>query len=319
MREAEPRGDPPAGADAAERRRALILLVVIPAFFGTNMLVARAVAGDIPPVALAFWRWTLVFALLAPWTVRPLWRQRHAVRREWRDLALLGAFGMGVCGAFVYVGAETTTATNIGLNFGASPILIVLLTGLGGHERLTQRQLAGVVASLAGVLVLIFRGDPAALLAVRLVPGDLWIACASAAWAGYAVILRYRPSALDPATRFAAVTLYGCAIMAPFHLAEALAGDLPAVDPTTRAGAITLGAIALVAVVPGIGAYQGYARIQRTLGAATTGLVLYLTPLYTALLAWLLLDEALDPYHLVGAALILPGIWLATRRPVARR
>jgi drug/metabolite transporter (DMT)-like permease len=300
---------PRAGApDDAERRLAFALLYVVPVMFGTNMLVARAVAGDIPPIALAFWRWVLVFTLLAPWTLRPLWRQRHAVLREWRDLALLGAFGMGVCGAFVYVGAETTTATNIGLIYGASPILIVLLTALCGYEKLTRRQISGIVASLSGVLVLIFRGDPAALLAVRLVTGDIWIGCAAAAWAGYAVILRYRPSALDNATRFAAIILYGVLIMLPFQIGEILAGDVPQLDPRT------IGALLLVAIVPGIGAYQGYARIQRSLGAGTTGLVLYLTPLYTSLLAWLLLGETLHAYHLAGAALILPGIWLATRR-----
>ena len=297
----------------SERRHALVMLFIVPALFGTNMLVARAVAGDIPPVAFAFWRWALVFALLAPWAGRPLWRQRHAVLREWRDLLPLGIFGMGICGAFVYIGAETTTATNIGLIYGASPILIVVLTAIGGHERLTGAQTAGIAASLVGVLVLIFRGDPAALLAVRLVPGDLWIACASAAWAGYAVILRYRPSALDPTTRFAAIILYGVAVLLPFTIAEALTGSLPTLG-LSGAGAMTLGAIALVAIVPGIGAYQGYARIQRALGAGTTSLVLYLTPLYTALLAWLLLGESLRPYHLVGAALILPGIWLTTRR-----
>jgi drug/metabolite transporter (DMT)-like permease len=72
--------------------------------------------------------------------------------------------------------------------------------------------------------------------------------------------------------------------------------------------------VLIVAIVPGLGAYLGYARIQRALGASPTALILYLAPVYTALMAWILLGEDLRLYHLLGAALILPGIFLSTRR-----
>src|SRR3546814_1588308 len=88
------------------------------------MLVARATHDLFPPVALAFWRWTATLALLLPFTAAALWRHRYDVLREWRDILVLGALGMGVCGAFVYIAADTTSATNIGLIYAASPILI---------------------------------------------------------------------------------------------------------------------------------------------------------------------------------------------------
>ena len=74
-----------------------------------------------------------------------------------------------------------------------------------------------------------------------------------------------------------------------------------------------------LAIVPALGAYGSYAYMQRYLGASKTGLILYLSPVYTALLAWLLLGEALRPYHLAGAACVLPGIWLATRKARAKQ
>jgi drug/metabolite transporter (DMT)-like permease len=76
----------------------------------------------------------------------------------------------------------------------------------------------------------------------------------------------------------------------------------------------SLGAIVLLALVPGFGAYQSYGYVQRVLGVGPTGLIMYLSPLYTGLLAFLLLGEALHLYHLAGALLVLPGIFLATRR-----
>ena len=184
-----------------EQRLAYILLAIAPALFASNMLTARLVHDLVPPVGLAFWRWAVTFLLLL---VGPqLWRQRRDALAEWKDLLLLGAFGMGVCGAFVYIGAQTTPASNIGLIYSASPILIVLIAGLFYGERVTPRQGIGIALSLAGVLAIIARGDPAVLTGLAFTIGDLWIAAAMAGWALYAILLKYRPSRLGLMTRFA--------------------------------------------------------------------------------------------------------------------
>lgn len=111
---------------AAQRERAfaMILLFIVPALFTTNVVVARAVNDTVPPFALAYWRWMLAFLLFLPVVGPELWRHRAAVAAEWRDLLVLGILGMGICGAFVYIGADTTSATNIGLIFGTAPIII---------------------------------------------------------------------------------------------------------------------------------------------------------------------------------------------------
>jgi drug/metabolite transporter (DMT)-like permease len=113
-------------------------------------------------------------------------------------------------------------------------------------------------------------------------------------------------------TRFAAIIAGGLLVLLPFHLVEALAGELPAVDLRS------LWTVLFLALVPGLGAYLAYGRIQRALGAGPTSLLMYLIPLYNGVLAYLLLGEELRRYHLIGAALVLPGIFLATRKPPAR-
>src|SRR3546814_5727141 len=101
---------------------------------------------------------------------------------------------MGVCGAFVYIAADTTSATNIGLIYAASPILIVALARVFYGERVTLRQGLGILLSLAGVLAIVARGDPGVLTGLRFASGDLWAAAAMAAWAVYSILLRHRPS-----------------------------------------------------------------------------------------------------------------------------
>jgi drug/metabolite transporter (DMT)-like permease len=300
-------------ADAAGRRRRLagLLLWVVPAFWATNYLVARAAVDVVHPHLLALLRWTIAGALMLPFAWADLRAHWPAWRAEWRDLLVLGALGMWICGAFVYVGAHTTSATNIGLIYAISPVLIAAISALLFGERLSAWQLLGVSTALAGMVLTLARGSLDALLSVAFTRGDLWIVAAMLSWTAYSLLLVRRRSVLPPAARLVAITGAGVLVLLPFAAIEAAVLGVPRFDATV----LGLGLVA--AVLPGVGAYQAYAFMQRELGAARTGLVLYLGPPYAALIGWLFLGERLQPFHLAGAALILPGIWLATR--VGRR
>lgn len=286
---------------------AYVLLVATALMFAANMLVARAMAHELPPAAMAFWRWAGALLLLMPFCAATLWRHRAAALAEWRDALLLGVMGMGFCGAVVYLGAATTSATNIGLIYAASPVLIIVFARLFYGETMTPRQLLGVVLSLLGVLVVIARGSLETFLAVQFTIGDLLVFSAATAWAIYSVILKHRPSALPPTARLAAITLGGLASLLPFVIGESI---FYKAYPLTWE---SVGVGAFLAVVPGFGAYQAYGYVQRHLGAGPTGLIMYMSPLFTGLLGFLLLGEELHLYHLVGVLLVLPGIFLATR------
>ena len=91
----------------------LLLLLITPALLSSNMIVARAIADTIPSVTLAFTRWLVAILILLPFIAVKMWQVREVLAQEWKQLLLLGCLGMGVCGAFPYIGAKTTTATNI--------------------------------------------------------------------------------------------------------------------------------------------------------------------------------------------------------------
>jgi drug/metabolite transporter (DMT)-like permease len=305
---AEDPGIPSPVREAWERRAAFALLFIAPAFFATNMLTARAMAGHVPPVALAFGRWSATLAILLVFVGPTLWRERQVLRAEWRHFLVLGALGMGVCGVFVYIGADTTTATNIGLIYATSPIMITAIAWRFLGEELTTAKLIGIALSLVGVTAIICRGDPGVLLRLDFTAGDIWIVFSTLGWAVYSILLKHWPSRLHLMARFAAITLGGVVVLLPFQIMEGLTAGWPSLDRRT------LGAVLLLAVVASFGAYQAYAYIQRHLGAGPTSLLMYLIPVYNGLLAYLLLGESLHAYHLAGAALVLSGIFLATRR-----
>jgi drug/metabolite transporter (DMT)-like permease len=308
---AETSPTPPRIMGLSQQRLATLLLFVAPLLFSSNMLVAKVTADLIPPVALAFWRWVLTFGLLACFVGPRLWARRADIAREWKDLLILGGLGMGVSGAFVYIAADTTSATNIGLIYTAAPVLIILLAGLLYREPLSRLQALGVVASLGGVLWIIAKGAPASLLTLDFVAGDLWVVGATIGWALYSVLQRHRPSAMGLMTRLAATVGGGCLVLLPFTIWEGVTQGLPVITGES------LAAIAFLAIFASFIAYQIYAFIQRVLGAGRTSLLMYLIPVYNSALAWALLGETLATYHVVGAALVLPGIYLATRAPRA--
>jgi drug/metabolite transporter (DMT)-like permease len=294
----------------SDERLASILLFVAPVLFASNILVARATADIIPPVHLAFLRWVATFLLLLPLVGPRLWARRDAIRREWKDLLILGALGMGVCGAFVYIAADTTTAVNIGLIYSASPVLITLMSALIYKEQVRALGIVGMVLSLSGVLIIISRGNIQVLKDFAFTAGDLWIVAAMMSWALYSVLLRHRPSEMGLTTRFGAVVLAGIVVLAPFTVWEAAMGQSP--DWNWE----VLGWVAVLSVFASFGAYQLHGFVQRTLGASRTSLFLYLMPIYSAGLAWLLLGEVPQIYHWIGAAFVLPGLMLANiRRP----
>lgn len=296
----------------ARRQIALILIFVTPAFWGVNYLVARAAPGVIEPHLLALLRWLFAGLLFLAPTWRELLRHRDHLAADWRRYLVLGALGMWICGAWVYIGGRTTAAVNIALIYALSPVLITLLSAWWLKERFGRLQVAGVALALAGVVHVILKGQWSSLAGVAFVPGDAWIFGATLSWTLYSVLLKRWPSPLSPMARLAAISAGGVAVLLPFAAWEITqATQHPPLTPTG------LGLALLAGGVPGFAAYLAYSVMQSELGAARVAVVIYLGPLYAAGLAWLVLGEPLYAFHAAGMALVLAGIYLVTRPPAA--
>lgn len=287
------------------------MLLAAPALFASNMVAARwAHDAALPPVFLAFGRWLIAFLILLPLSAPALLRHRQALWRGLPTLLPLAVLGMGVAVAPQYIGAQSTSATNIALIFSCSPILVALLEAIIWRKPLSPLRAAGLALALGGVLVVLTRGDAWALARLAFGQGDLWVLLAATGWAFYTVLQKRLTLPVVPdGARLAAMMLGGAIALAPFAGIEAAAGATPPwSDP--RLAAVLL----FLAVVPSLGAYYVYGRLISRAGPATAGLSMFLVPVYAALLAWPLLGEAPRLFHAYGFVMILSGVKLASLR-----
>jgi len=292
-------------------RLARYAIWLIPLLWAVNYFVARRAPGVVEPYTLACMRWGVAGLLLSLHARAELRREWRAIAAVWYQYLALGFCGMVVCGAWVYLGAQSTTAVNISLIYSASPVLIALASVLWLQERMRAPQVLGVALALTGVLHVIVKGQWGALGQVHFVAGDGWILAAMVSWALYALLQKMWPSSMSPTARLAA-TCWGAMPMLLAGTAWELAQSA---TPPVGLQAWALGLT--VALFPGVGAYWIYGWAQRILGASKVAVTLYLGPLYGALLAWLVLGEQLGWHHLVAALLILPGVFLVSSSPRA--
>ena len=291
---------------AALWSRAYLLLAMTALFWAGNSVVGRAARDLVPPAALSFWRWTFALALLLPLAWPHLKRDWLVLRAHWPVMAILGALGIGAFNTLLYTGLQTTTAINSMLIQSAQPALILIVGALVMRDRTTGRQIVGVAVSLAGVLIILSRGDAGLLLALQLNGGDATIAFAVLLWAFYSVTLRKRPP-VHPLSFLAASILVGLVVIIPVYAHEVWSGRL--IVPETGSAL----AIAYVAIFPSFLAYLFFNRGVELIGSAATAQYMNVMPLMGAGLAMLFLGETLHLFHVAGLILVVAGILVAGR------
>ena len=283
--------------------RAMLLLGLVMVFWAGNSIVGRAVAGDIPPLTLAFVRWTGALAILAPFAIRHVRRDRAELQRGWKAVLLLGLLGIAAFNALLYSGLQFTTATNALLLQAAIPTLVLVFDRLFHGVRSGGWQIAGTIGSTIGVLVIVFRGDPERALALDLGAGDALVLVSVVVWALYTVFLRLRP-AVHPTSFVAATFAVGVVAMTPLAAWEWAQG-LRIVWSTG-----TLLAMAYVCILPSLVSYFIYNHAAAQIGPARAGQAITLLPVFGAFLSAVLLGEILHWYHAAGLVLICLGIAL---------
>jgi drug/metabolite transporter (DMT)-like permease len=283
-----------------------VLLCLPPLFWAGNMVVGRAMRGEIPPVAMTFWRWTIAAVILLPFVARELIEHRRAILRAWKLYSVLGLINIAVFNTLCYAGLRYTTATNAALLNSTVPVFILLISWLALREPLSLRQLAGVLLSLLGVVVIIGHGELGMLVSLRFNAGDVLLLIAMVIWAIYTLLLRWSPLHLSVGASLGAMVLYGLPPLAAMYAVELASG---ARFTLTAPGAATL---AYYGVFPSVLAYLFYNRGVVEIGANRTGVFVHLVPVFGFLLSALFLHEPPRLYHLVGVACVFCGIWLCT-------
>ena len=286
-----------------------LLLTLTVLFWSGNFVIARAAHASIPPLTLSFWRWTLAFAVIAPFAVGHVRRDWRLMLGQWRRVLALAVFGITGFNTLVYMGLQYTGATNALLLNAFIPILTMLITWLFMGQHLGKRQLLGVALSFSGVVVILARGDWQRLETLDFNRGDLLVALAALVWALYTVLLKGLDPRINRIGFLAVITLIGTLGIAPFYAWE-----------VSRLGGVALStgnllSFAYVGLFPSVLAYIFYNRGVAEVGPERASLFIHLMPAFGTIMSIAFLGEVFALFHLVGIAAIFAGIFLSTHKP----
>jgi len=295
----------------------IFFLVIPPLMWSGNAVVGRMVSGAVSPMTLNLLRWILAFALLLPLAGRVL-RPDSSLWGQWRRFALLSLLSIGGYNALLYLSLHTSSAINVTLVGASTPVWTLLIGRLFFGQIITGRQTTGAALSIAGVLLVLSRGQWQVLAQLQLVPGDFYVMAASIAWAYYSWMLA-RPTPESASIRahwttfLLAQVAFGLAWSALFTSGEWML--TPAHVDWSWA---LVAALAYIAVGPALIAYGSFGIGLQRAGPQVAGMFINLTPLFTALLSSLFLGEAPQWFHALAFVLIVAGIALSSRERQSR-
>ncbi|MDE5456184.1 EamA family transporter [Bradyrhizobium sp. CSA112] len=269
----------------------------------SNMILARGVAGSVPPFSIAFFRWSIVALGLLPAVVMALREKPGLLQGQTLGIVTAGFLGMFICGGPVYVAGVTTSAINLALIMALAPLAVLLFSFISGQESIHRSQVIGMLLSLAGAALIITKGQAA--VGAGVVTGDLLALMAMLGWAGYTLLQNRVGSGVSFLARIGLFAAAGALFSLPFAIHEMW--SVPAAAFSGRAALVYL----FAGLVPGLFAYSAYAYLGARFGAVSTSLSLYLGPIVSAVLSILFLGEAPTMIHLIGGALSLGGMWLS--------
>ena len=273
----------------------------------SNLVIARGGTELIPPISLAFWRWTLCFLILLPFTISYFKKNFLMFKDELIKLFILGFLGCGICGAFPFLAGKTTTIVNMGIIYSSSPIFIILISAIFFRERLSKSQYSGILICLLGVILIIIKANINLLISLKFTIGDLWMLGASIGWALYTIYLFYWKSKLPLLQRFTLISMFGAISLLPFFMFEKIYISQTSYDLNF------IFWVLFAALSPSIIAFLLFNFVNNKLGASITGSVLYLYTVYGAVYGFLFFDEKLEIYHLAGTLMVFIGIFLVKK------
>ena len=298
--------------ETASRGTAFLLLALATLFWAGNWVLGRALRETFEPNALNLWRWLIAALVLAPFAVPRLRGQWPAIRRSRGLLVLLAFLGVAVFQSLVYYGLKTTTAVNAVLLNSSFPAFMLLCSFAIEREHATRSQIFGMLISLAGILVIMSRGELATLARLEFHSGDALILLAMPVWGVYSVLLKRRPAELDGIAFLFVISVIGVVLLVPAFAVEA------AYAPPHWPGLEGIAAAVYVGLAASVGAFICWNRGVSIVGPNAAGFTIHLLPAFGTLLAIVFLGESFRLFHALGIATILAGVIVATR-PAARR
>jgi drug/metabolite transporter (DMT)-like permease len=293
--------------------KAYLMLILCAFFWSGNFIVGKfATLYEVPPLTLNFFRWLIVWIILIPFTFRDILKNIKVIKKIFYPILLMSITSISVFNSVVYYSLNFTQVLNGALMISIIPVLIVFISFIFKTEKINFSQIFGLLLSITGVLTIITRLDFAKLINLDLNKGDLWLLVAMLSWAIYSTMLITHKTGLKYLSFMTAIVSIGLIFLFPQFLFElsnhqVIKFNIPFILITSY-----------VVFFAGLGSYILWNKAVVIVGPNKAGIFLHLMPVFSSFMAIFLLNEKLMNFHIIGAIIIIIGIYLSSKKSPSR-
>jgi drug/metabolite transporter (DMT)-like permease len=291
-----------------QNTKAYIMLVCATLFWAGNFMIGKlAYLESIPPITLVFFRWSLVWIILLPFTYKEVLKNKNIILNNLSLLFFLSLTSVGLFNSFTYLALAHTQVINASLFNTAIPAMIIFLCFLLKIEKTNKFQIFGLIVSVFGILSIITELDLDILLSLNFNKGDLIMIGGVITWGLYSSFLKKKTFTLPLLTLVHVLCTFGLIFILPQFLYELSQG-------LTVKFNINLGyTLIYLALFPSIGSYYCWAGAVAIIGANRAGIFLSLIPFFSTVMAIIFFNEQFHFFHLIGSILIILGLFLSNK------
>ena len=284
------------------------MLVCATLFWAGNFMVGKfAYLTNIPPMSLVFYRWSLVWIILLPFTFKEIIKSKEIILKNLPLLLFLALTSVGLFNSFTYLSLVHTQVINASLFNTAIPAIIILLCFIFKIEKTNKYQILGLIISVLGILSIITRLNLEIILSLNFNKGDLIMIGGVITWGLYSSFLKRKSFTLPLLTLVHVLCSFGLIFIFPQFIYEFSQGQR--IDFNIDLFYILI----FLALFPSIGSYYCWAGAVSIIGANRAGIFLSLIPLFSTILAITIFNEQFEFFHLIGAFLIILGLFLSNK------
>lgn len=278
------------------------LLFLTTMIWGGAFVAGKMATVSLHPISVAFFRFFGASLILFPlWR----WKERHApipTKKDWGLLALLGLTGVFLYNVCFFIATKYAPIVKSSLVIAVNAPLITLFAALFLKEKITAKNILGLVVALFGAVYIITNGHPSVLLELGVAPIDLVLIGACLSWSIYSVVGKVVMKKYSPLAATTYATGFGTLFLAPFALYYTTFASVKASGWEVWVSILYVAVI--VSVVSFVWWYNGIQKV----GASTSSIFINVMPISAAVMGTIFFDEQLTHVHIIGALFVFGGI-----------
>ena len=278
-------------------------------FWAGNFIVGKSASiNEIPPISLNFYRWSIAWLILLPFTYRELIKKKDYILNNIGLFIILGITAVTIFNSALFYSLKFTQVITGVLMISTVTVMIIFISSLLKIEKTNIFQILGVALSLVGVLFIITKADIELLKNLDFNRGDLTMVLAMLSWATYSALLKKKKYELSQISLLQVVISFGVIFLIPLYFIDMEMGNLIKFEQPFF--------LTLIYIVffPGLASFFFWIKGVALIGPNRAGVFLHLMPILGAIMAMVIFDEKIMFYHLLGAAFIVAGITLSNKK-----